>query len=270
MSEAINLAAYLKRIGFEGTPKPDLATLQTLHRLHPAAIAFENLNPLLRLPVPLDLESLQQKIVHGRRGGWCFEQNTLFQHALVAIGFEVEGLIARVLWGQPDDRITARSHKLLRIVIDGADYIADVGFGGNVMTGPLRLVADISQPTPLQPYRLAATDDGFKMQSLIAGEWKTMYRFDLTPQRDVDYEVSSHFVATHPSSIFLTNLLVGRATAERRFSLLNHQLNVYDATQLIENRTLTSAAEIRDVLETVFLISVPADADAALAKLIPA
>lgn len=270
MSHSIDLDAYFKRIGFDGVARPDLATLRAIHRLHPGEIAFENLNPLMRRAVPLDIDSLQQKMVFGRRGGWCFEQNTLLQHALVAIGFEVEGLIARVLWNQPEDKVTARSHKVLRIKIDGVDYIADVGFGGNVMTGPLRLAADAAQTTPHQPYRLAVFDDGYKLQSLIAGEWKTMYRFDLAPQRDIDYEVASHFVESHPSSIFLANLLVGLAPAGTRFGLLNNQFNAYDLNGPTESRTLKSGAEIRDVLQTVFRIDVPADADEALARLVPA
>jgi N-hydroxyarylamine O-acetyltransferase len=270
MSQRIGLDAYFKRIGFDGVARPDLATLRAIHWLHPATIAFENLNPLMRRGVPLDIDSLQHKMVYGRRGGWCFEQNTLLQHALAEIGFEVEGLIARVLWNQPEDAITARSHKVLRVRIDGMDYVADAGFGGNVMTGPLQLAADVAQTTPHQPYRLAACDDGYKAQSLIAGEWKTMYRFDLAPQRDIDYEVASHFVESHPSSIFLTNLLVGLAPPGARYGLLNNLLNAYDLNGPRESRVLKSGAEIRNVLETVFKIDVPADADDALARLVPA
>ena len=63
---AFDLDSYLARISSErrGRPsgRPDLATLQELALLHPCAIAFENLNPLLRRPVRLDIESIQQKL----------------------------------------------------------------------------------------------------------------------------------------------------------------------------------------------------------------
>ena len=123
-----------------GHARPTLDTLEALHALHPAAIPFENLNPLLRWPVALDMESLQAKMVAGGRGGWCFEQNTLFRHALQSLGFSVTSLGARVIWNTPPDSpIGPRSHMLLLVILAGLPYIADVGFGGNVLTGPLRL-----------------------------------------------------------------------------------------------------------------------------------
>ena len=205
MTESVDLAAYFERIGFRGDARPDLATLQALHRLHPEAIAFENLSPLLRLGVPLEIEALERKMVRAKRGGWCFEHNTLFQHVLTAIGFESEGWIARVIWGQPEDKIAPCCHMVLRVPIDGVDYIADVGFGGNVLTAPLRFVPDIEQSTPHGSFRLLRLDVGFKLQAQIGGEWTSLYRFEMQRQHPVDYEVASHFVETHPSSIFLTN-----------------------------------------------------------------
>lgn len=63
-----DLAAYLDRVGYRGPVAPTLEVLRALHRLHPAAIAFENLDPFLGRPVELDIESLHRKIVEGGRG----------------------------------------------------------------------------------------------------------------------------------------------------------------------------------------------------------
>src|SRR5581483_6802547 len=71
----LDLDAYFRRIGYAGARTPTLQTLRALQALHPQAIAFENLDPLLGRPVNLDLGSLQDKIVHSGRGGYCFEQN---------------------------------------------------------------------------------------------------------------------------------------------------------------------------------------------------
>src|SRR5471032_2344964 len=97
----IDLDAYFARIGYDGPRMATLETLRALHRLQPQVIAFENLDPLLGRPVRLDASSLEQKLVHGGRGGYCFEQNLLFAHALRAIGFKVTELAARVLWNVP-------------------------------------------------------------------------------------------------------------------------------------------------------------------------
>ncbi len=115
-----DLDAYLDRLGYTGPRTPTLDTLEALHALHPAAIPFENLNPLLRWPVALDVESLQAKMVAGGRGGWCFEQNTLFRHALQSLGFSVTSLGARVIWNTPPDSpIGPRSHMLLLVDLAG-------------------------------------------------------------------------------------------------------------------------------------------------------
>src|SRR5437868_4696945 len=90
--DGFDLDAYLERIGYSGPRGATLDVLTAVHALHPAAIPFENLNPLLGLPVALDAKSLQEKMVVGGRGGWCFEQNTLFRRALEALGFAVTGL----------------------------------------------------------------------------------------------------------------------------------------------------------------------------------
>lgn len=60
MTEAFRLDAYLARIGFEGRPAPDLATLAATHEAHVDAIPFEGLDPLLGRPVKLDLASVQE------------------------------------------------------------------------------------------------------------------------------------------------------------------------------------------------------------------
>ena len=116
VSSPFDLDAYLERIGYTGPRTATLDTLEALHALHPAAIPFENLNPLLGWPVALDVESLQAKLVAGGRGGWCYEHNTLFRHALEALGFSVTSLGARVLWNTPPGSpVGARHHMLLLV-----------------------------------------------------------------------------------------------------------------------------------------------------------
>ena len=86
---SFDLDAYLGRIGYDGPRVPTLQTLRAIQRLHPQAIAFENLNPLLGLPVKLDILSLQEKLIRSRRGGYCFEHNGLLFQALRALGHQV-------------------------------------------------------------------------------------------------------------------------------------------------------------------------------------
>lgn len=253
----MDLEAYFKRIGFAGAGPRTLDTLSALHRLHPAAIAFENLNPLMGWPVPLDLEALERKLVRAGRGGYCFEHNLLFAAVLGALGFRVTGLAARVLWNRPENAITARGHMLLRVELDGLSYLADVGFGGQTLTGPLRLEAEIEQATPHEPFRLAGADGGFKMQAKIGDVWKTLYRFDLQEQFPVDYEVTNYFLSTHPSSHFRGGLIAARTAPDRRFALSNNSLTVHHLNGQTERRILSSPSELRRTLERTFLLTLP-------------
>jgi N-hydroxyarylamine O-acetyltransferase len=55
---AFDLDAYFERIRYLGGRAPTLDTLTAIHARHTEAIAFENLDPLMRRPVHLDVESL--------------------------------------------------------------------------------------------------------------------------------------------------------------------------------------------------------------------
>ena len=258
MGPAIDLNAYFARIGHAGATTPSLETLRELVLLQPQAIPFENLNPLLGLPVLLDPASLERKILHEGRGGYCFELNLLLKLALEAIGFNVHGLAARVLWNQPEDAVTPRSHMLLRVPIDGEEYIVDSAFGGMTMTGVLRLEPDVEQATPHEPFRLLREPSGYlRLQAGVRGEWMPLYRFDLQEQFPPDYEFSNYYLSTHPRSHFKSNLYAGRIEARRRLALHNSQFNIHHLGGPSATRILTSAAELREVLERDFLIKLP-------------
>jgi N-hydroxyarylamine O-acetyltransferase len=269
MSERIDLDAYLRRIGYDGSRAPTLGTLRALHLRHALAIPFENLDPFLRRPVRLDLASLQQKLVHDRRGGYCFEHNLLFKAALDTLGFRVAGLAARVVWNVPDGVTLPRTHMLLRVALDGQDYIADVGFGGQTLTGPIKLVAGVEQATPHEPFRLVAEGDRFLMQVLIGGAWKSLHRFDLQEQLLSDYEMANWFVSTHPESRFVKNLTVAMPAPDGRYALFNAEFAVHRLGGPSEQRRLAGATEIRQVLQEVFRLTPPEgpELDAALERL---
>jgi len=254
---AFDLDAYLDRIGYQGQRTATLDTLEAVHELHPAAIPFENLNPLLGWPVPLDIDSIQSKLVTGGRGGWCFEQNTLFRHALEALGFAITPLGARVVWNAPPGNpIGPRTHMVLLVEIGGRPYIADVGFGGNVLTAPLRLEPHSAQSTPHEPHRLTPLENGFVLEASIGGEWKPFYRFTLDPQFPSDYEVSNWYLCNHPSSFFRHTLMAARAMPGLRYALRNNGLAIHRNGQT-EKRTISDAAELRACLENEFGLRLP-------------
>jgi N-hydroxyarylamine O-acetyltransferase len=265
MNPGFDLSAYFTRIGYDGPRAPTLETLRAIQLLHLKAIAFENLNPLLGIPVQLDVESLQRKLIKSRRGGYCFEHNGILLLALRALGYRVSGLAARVVWNQPDRSVAPRSHMVLQVELEDSVYIADVGFGMSP-TAPLRLVPDVAQATPHESFRLLRSDGHFTLQCNLKGQWTSFYLFDLQEQAAVDYQVANHYVSTWPTSHFVTSLIAARATAEGRYGLRNNRLSIHRMNGESEQRVLTSAAEISVVLKDLFGVVVP-DEPAFAAKL---
>lgn len=258
--EGFDLDGYLARIGHEGDRRPTLGLLRELHLKHPARISFENLDPFLARPVELDAATLDRKLVRNPRGGYCFEQNLLFLDALRALGFQASGLAARVMWNRPPGTLTPRGHMLLRIEIAGTTYIADVGFGGLTQTAPLEL-REGEQATPHEMFRLMREGDHFLNQAFAGGEWRTLYRFDLAENFDVDYAVTSYFLSTHPQSQFVTGLMLARPLADRRHALANNRLTTHYLDGRSERETFESAGDLADAIETRFDLAIP-DRDA--------
>ncbi|MDD4932185.1 MAG: arylamine N-acetyltransferase [Methylacidiphilaceae bacterium] len=256
MSLSARLDAYFARIGYDGPRAASLDTLRSLHALHPQAIPFENLDPLLGRPVALDLASLHQKLVLEGRGGYCFEHNLLFAEVLRTLGFSVTGLAGRVCWNVPESAPLPRTHMVLRVDLD-QPYIADVGFGGLTFTAPLRLETGSAQETRHEPMRILSSADGFLVQALLAEQWQSLYRFDLQAQLAIDYEMANWYLCSHPASRFRKELIAARPDLGCRYALRNRELTIYRLDGKTERRRLASGSEIRQVLESHFRLSLP-------------
>src|SRR4051794_4073651 len=203
----VDLDAYFARIGYDGPARADLDTLRALHALHPAAIPFEAIDVLLGRGVDLAPEAVAAKLIAARRGGYCFEQNGLFRRVLTALGFQVEGLIARVLWMRPPELpLSNLTHMALRVQLDGQAWLADVGFGGCVLTEPLRLVPDVAQATAHESFRLRHLGRQVLVEADLSGTWAPLYLVMPDPAEDADYETGNWWTSTHPSSLFRNHL----------------------------------------------------------------
>jgi N-hydroxyarylamine O-acetyltransferase len=260
---------YLARIGFRDPVEPNLTTLAALHRQHVSAIPFEGLDPLLGRPVNLDLGTLQRKLVHSRRGGYCFEQNILFKAVLEKIGFQVTGLTARVLWmSPPESPLGPRTHMLLKVDLPDGPRLADVGFGVCVMDTPLKFQTDIEQRTAMGTYRLSEAGGLFCLSAIQPAGWRRMYTFNLEPQIQSDYEIGSWFAATHPAAPFSSTLIMERVSGDKRYKLVNRKFAVEARDgQPLEERTLGTVAELRETFEQTFNIEPPVPVEQVFSRL---
>lgn len=262
MSAEFDLDAYLGHIGYSGAREPTLDVLKAVHYAQALKVPFENLTVLAKSPPKLDLASLQSKIVGGGRGGYCFEVNALFAAALDALGFDVTRLMGRVRWKTPAEIATGRTHMLLHVNLPEGSYLADAGFGGITMTGPIPFEVDMELETPHEPRRLLSVGgavDSYELQVKLGDSWAPVYQFSLEAQSSADYELSNWYTATHPDSIFVQFLIAARPEADRRVTLFNTELTIRGRDGTADVTALKSVDEIADALADHFDLHLSSD-----------
>jgi arylamine N-acetyltransferase len=258
VSDAVDMAAYFDRIGHHGPTDPTVDTLHALVAAHNRSIPFENLDPLLGIPVAdLSAAALTDKLVHRRRGGYCYEQNGLMGYVLDALGFAVERLAGRVVWMNPNGPLPAQTHQVLSVTVPGVDgpLLVDVGFGGQTLTSPIRLEAGPVQETRHEPYRISERDGAYQLEAQISGAWQPLYIFDAQPRPRIDLEVGSWYVSTHPNSHFVTGLTVALVTDDARWNMRGRNLAIHRAGET-EKIRFDTAADVVDCLTNRFGIDV--------------
>jgi N-hydroxyarylamine O-acetyltransferase len=198
-----DLDAYLARIGLRGRP-----SLAQVHRAHSTSIPFENLDPQRGVPVSLELEDLQRKLVTERRGGYCFEQNLLLRAALEALGAEVDLFLARVRFGAAPGVTRPRSHLVLRVRADGVSWHADVGFGLGTLLEPLPFGPGAAHEQSGWRFRVVEDGPELVLQTAQGEDWVDLYGLLAQPVPLIDVETINWWTSTHPRSPFVAGLVV--------------------------------------------------------------
>lgn len=253
------LERYLQRIGYHGSREPTLATLRSLHLHHGRAIPFENLDVVLERRISIDLDVVAEKLITQHRGGYCFEQNTLFREMLRTLGFKVVALLARVRWQVPAEVATARTHMVLQVDIDERPWMADVGFGGIGTTEPLALDSESEQATSHETRRLVRTGNDMLHQVRIGDEWHDVYLLNLKPPPLVDFELGNWYSCTHPHATFVNNLVAALVTPTGRAVIFNHELTLRSGNGTTTTQPIRTQAELRELLVKHFGLHFPAE-----------
>ena len=245
----LDLDAYLARIGMPADPG-----LADVHRAHVTSIPFENLDPRRGIPVSLEPEDLERKLVHERRGGYCFEQNLLLKSALEALGAEVDMLLARVRVGGAPAIRRPRTHLVLRVRAEGGDWHADAGFGHGTLLEPIPFGPGEAHEQSGWHFRVVADGPEFVLQTKQGGEWSDLYGFVPEPVPLIDVETSNWFTSTHPRSPFVTGLIVSAQHKDgTRESLSDWQgLSLTEETPANASVRAVDPGEVATLLATRF------------------
>ena len=201
----LDVPAYLARLRYTGPTTPTYETLRALHRAHLLAVPFENLDIALGRKIVLDEDAILRKIIHQRRGGFCYELNGAFAALLKALGFQTTLLSARVArdtGGESPDF----DHLALRVDLE-QPWLVDVG--------------------PAGTFRLMPAEERLQLEKLSRnGTWKPQYSFALTPRSLEDFAGMCHYHQTSPESHFTQNRICSQATPEGRITLSGVKLIV--------------------------------------------
>lgn len=219
-----DLDRYFERIGYGGSTTISLDTLHALSRAHVIAIPFENCDVLLDRGIDLAPAAVERKLVTARRGGYCFEHNSLMMYVLAALGFSVRPLSARVRIGRPRDYLPARTHVFIRVELASEAWLVDVGVGALSLTSSIRCSRDIEQPTAHEPRRLIFEDGKWFHQAKLGDAWSDVCEFTLEEMPPIDREVANWYTSRHPRSHFRDRLIVARATSDGRLTLVDREL----------------------------------------------
>ncbi len=251
----MQLETYLDRIGYSGSRSPTLGTLCAVQAAHLSAIPYENLDIHLGRTLSLGASTAYQKIVLERRGGWCYEMNALLAWALEQLGFRVGLLSSGVL--RPGGVTPEGDHLVLRVTLEGTDYLVDAGFGDGAIE-PLPLIEGAYQRGFLE-YRIERDGEHWIMRNQPSSN-TAGFRFLNTPRAMTDFAERCAYLQSDPESGFVRTTVCQRITADALYTLRGAvltTLNIAGSTQ----RTLETATDYRATLLETFKLKLP-EADA--------
>lgn len=250
---AAQLDGYLARIGVAGPVTVDAAGLAAVHRAHALGFTWEVLDAFMGWPVSLAPQAAWDKMVAGRRGGWCYEQNGLLGAALSALGFTVTRLCGGVRREQAGDAMVG-NHLTLRVDLPEGPWLAESGLGDALV-----------EPIPLREGALTQRGYPFAIERADGDWWRFRNHpwaggpsFDFKP----DYADEERLAGMHEvlrrdaGSPFVNNLVVQRHFPDRIESVLNRTRRTVTPAGVVE-APIESADELAGLFESVFALEVP-------------
>ncbi|MDW6004546.1 arylamine N-acetyltransferase family protein [Vibrio mangrovi] len=236
---------YLQKLELTPPAQPDIVFLRRFMARHIERFTFNNIAVLLNEPLPLDTESLLDKIVQRGAGGYCFEHNRIAYELLSSLGYSTRLVLGRVL--NNNIRPVPRTHRLTLVELEGETYLVDVGFGGSCPIGPIALNIQVPQQAGLDQFWVRAIDnDEYELvQHHVDGPF-ILYRFDMAQYTEADCAMGHFYSHKHPDAVFVNNLVVSRKTPTEVLMLTNHRF-----THRTENQDVETIIDSSDRLFTL-------------------
>ncbi len=243
--------AYLARIGLAGEAvAPTVEWLDRLVHAQLTHVPFDDMDVWGRGDCPsLAIEDIYSKIVVRRRGGYCFELNSLFCSLLKSVGFDAYLVVVSLLFGK--GFVPPPAHCGIVCTIDGEKYFCDVGFGGPVPDGAVRYGGSIDHG-----YRIG-TDGAFTYLEWVETDnpGRVMLFHDV-PALPVELIPLNFHVSQRPGSLFRSTLNLNLRLDDGSVSVTNRSFKLRTRQERTE-REIADLDELRGILPKYF--GIPAD-----------
>jgi N-hydroxyarylamine O-acetyltransferase len=256
----VRLHDYLHRIGVTGPLDDGTESLARLHVAHREAFLFENLSIQSGGGISVAPDDIERKFLDERRGGYCFEHNTLFAAVLRDAGFAPVTLLGRVRRGPPER--WARTHMVLSVPAprggstNGHEpWLADVGFGAIGLVEPIPLRDGATSRQGGFVYALRREPPVWVLSMRDATSTTDLYEFTDDPQTPGDIQVANHYTSTHPDSIFRRTLTLQRVKGNERTILSNLSLTRYAGGRM--TTTPVDRASLPRLARELFEVELP-------------
>ena len=252
-----NPKAYLDRILIEDAKDCSINYLDELILAHQYAVPFENLDVYdFKKQIDISTEKLIEKVISNKRGGYCFELNSLFCNLLNELGFEAYPCLAKVVLGE--DFFIPSLHRVTVIKTGSEQYVCDVGLGGSQPCFALKLENGYTKTSKAgieQTFRMKEKNGWWTIQYLSGNEWVNTSHFLPMKTEEVDFIAPNFYASNSENCTFTQERYVNLKTDTGNKSIFN------DTFIRIENHERTEtpiadSAELRKLLEEHFGIFV--------------
>lgn len=247
----MQLQAYLDRIGYTAGPERTPENLHKLIRCHLETVPFENLdicyNPKR---MSAKYEDMYHKVVERKRGGICFELNSIFCWLMDAMGYEVYPLHVRLL--MRPDMPAPITHRGNMAIIDGVKYFCDVGFGGPGPKGLICVDETEVQYVAGEPFIVEKDGVYVTISRQNEGKWFPIIRFADIPAVHEDFDFLLFAFTVDPEAHFVKSRIVNLCRPDGDYLALTDMDFTKKENGQVTKRTLANEEEVWEVLRTEF------------------
>ena len=247
----MQLQAYLDRIGYTAGPELSAENLHKLIRCHLETVPFENLdicyNPKR---MSTKYEDMYHKVVVRKRGGICFELNSIFFWLMEQMGYEVYPLHVRLL--MRPDMPAPITHRGNMAIVDGRKYFCDVGFGGPGPKGLICVDETEVQYVAGEPFKVEKDGYYVIISRQNDGQWVPIIKFADIPAVHEDFEFLLFAFTVDPEAHFVKSRIVNLCRPDGDYLALTDMEFSKKENGQVTKRTLANEEEVWEVLRCEF------------------